>query len=271
MSHPVITLTTDFGYTDPFVGVIKGVIAKINPDACPIDITHGIRQYDIREAAFAIGMSYAYFPAKSIHIVVVDPGVGSGRRPVMVITDRQYFIGPDNGVFSSVYAKEQSVEVIHITSGHYFLAADSPTFQARDVFAPVAAYLSKGISTAKFGEVITDYFTILLPRPEKKGSWLVGEVIHIDRFGNAITNIEARDLTCHGRPSAGSNIKILFRGQDIPLKKFYAESGTDSLCGVLNSSGYLELFVSRGNAAGKFGISPGEKAEIFFAEYNSLS
>jgi S-adenosylmethionine hydrolase len=262
--RPVITLTTDFGYEDPFVGVMKGVILKINPGAEIVDITHGIRPHDIREAAFTIGSSYRFFPDDTIHIVVVDPGVGSQRRPIMVLTEHHYFIGPDNGVFTHIYnAPHDILDVVHITAGHYFLLSHSPTFQGRDVFGPIAAYLSRGVGMLKFGEPITDYQKIDLPAPfiTPEGV-LQGEVIHIDRFGNAITNITEADMEKIGSATAGGELKILFRESEVPLKKFYSDASTGSLCCLWNSSGYLELFTDRGSAAAKYNMSPGEPVKI---------
>ncbi len=253
--RPIITLTTDFGYEDPFAGVMKGVILKINPRAGIVDITHGIRPHDIREAAYTIGTNYRYFPDDTIHVVVVDPGVGSNRRPIMVLTEHHYFIGPDNGVFTHICnASHDILEVIHITADHYFLSSHSPTFHGRDVFAPIAAYLSRGVGMLKFGEPITDYQKIDLPVPSvTPDGVLQGEVIHIDRFGNAITNITKADIGMTGR------LKAMFGEIEVPLKKFYSDAPDGSLCCLLNSSDHLELFIDRGSAASKYNISPGDQ------------
>lgn len=162
MQHnPIITLTTDFGYRDPFVGIMKGVILNINPSATIIDITHDISPQNILEAALSIEMSFELFPHKTIHVVVVDPGVGSTRRPIFVITDRYYFIGPDNGVFSRIYKlQHETLEVMNIKAEHYFMPQRSATFHGRDIFAPAASWLSRGIDISKFGEPINDYVTI---------------------------------------------------------------------------------------------------------------
>ncbi len=257
--RPVITLTTDFGYDDPFAGVMKGVILKINPRAEIIDLTHGIRPQDIREAAFTIGTNYRFFPDDTIHIVVVDPGVGSERRPIMVLTEHHYFIGPDNGVFSHIYHSSHDIlEVIHITSDHYFLSSHSPTFQGRDVFAPVAAYLSRGVGMMKFGELITDYRRIELPVPSVTPDGVIlGEVIHIDRFGNAITNVTKADLE-----KTGGTPKILVKEMEAPMKKFYSDAADGALCSLLNSSDHLEFFVKGGSASSKYAISPGDRVRV---------
>jgi S-adenosyl-L-methionine hydrolase (adenosine-forming) len=261
--RPVITLTTDFGCNDPFVGVMKGVILKINPAAEIVDITHGVHPQDIREAAFTVGMNYRFFPDDSIHVVVVDPGVGSERRPIVVLADHHYFVGPDNGVFSHVYnSARDSFEVIHITADHYFLSSHSPTFQGRDVFAPVAAYLSRGVAMARFGERIADYRKMQLPFPviTAEGA-LRGEIIHIDRFGNAMTNIAKAEIERLSE-SPDDGVKILFSGKEVMMRKFYSESGPNELSCLVNSSGYLELFVFKGSAASEYGISVGDEVVI---------
>src|SRR5260221_5064746 len=145
MARPIVTLTTDFGHNDHFVGVVKGVILGLNPDAEIVDLCNEVRPYDILDGAYTIGQAYRHFPLRTIHLVVVDPGVGTARRPLMVRTDQHWFIAPDNGVLSFVFAKEESMLVRHITADHYFLNPVSQTFQARDIFAPAAGWLSRGV------------------------------------------------------------------------------------------------------------------------------
>ncbi|MEJ2697895.1 MAG: SAM-dependent chlorinase/fluorinase [Candidatus Sulfobium sp.] len=263
-SKPVITLTTDFGYRDPFVGVMKGVILKINPAAQIVDLTHGIAPQGVREAAFSLGVSYKYFPDRTIHVVVVDPGVGSGRRTIIVSVDGQYFVGPDNGVFSYIYRfSREAPQVVRITAERYFLSSKSATFQGRDLFAPVAAWLSKGIDVSEFGVFISDYqkFEVLSPKFTAEGI-LTGEVIHVDGFGNAITNIRKSDIDelC-GRASSPA-IKIIIGEREVHLKEFYSQADSRELYSLVNSSGYLEFFVNRGNAADVYKISTGDKVEV---------
>lgn len=263
MPSPVITLTTDFGQHDPFAGIMKGVILRINPEVTIVDISNEIRPYDIREAALTIGMSYEFFPNRSIHVVVVDPGVGSVRRPIMVTTDHHYFIGPDNGVFSAVYAREKGAfQVTHITATHYFLSSKSPTFQARDVFAPAAAYLSRGVHVSKFGDAISDFCSIPLPAPQMTENGVRGEVILIDRFGNSLTNIRRSDIDAIADRPGDANMAILLNGREIPLRGFYAQGPERELSALFNSSGFLEFFVHRGDASSLFQISPGTGVEV---------
>lgn len=267
MHKPLITLTTDFGYADPFVGVMKGVIYGINPQANIVDLTHSITPQNIEQAAFIIGMHYNYFPKNSIHLVVVDPGVGSARRPVLAVADGHYFIGPDNGVFSYVYKQvPEDLQVIRITSEHLFLMKDSPTFQGRDVFAPSAAWLSTGKDIGYFGEIITDYHVIDLPAPVRQTDQLLqGEIILIDRFGNAITNIRKSELDELSSIQPGAALKILLAGKEIQFKGYYSQAPDKSISVLINSSGLLEFFVYRGNAALQHNILPGDVVKVVFS------
>ncbi|MCI0529812.1 MAG: SAM-dependent chlorinase/fluorinase, partial [Nitrospira sp.] len=190
----IITLTTDFGYRDYFVGSMKGIILGINPQAQVVDISHEVEPYSVDPAAYLIKSSYLYFPQGTIHVVVVDPEVGSTRRPILVEADHNFYVGPDNGVFSYIYGEAKKLRIIHITSEEYVLKPSrqmmlGPTFHGRDVFAPVAAWLSKGISPIKFGQEIQDPIRLSLvePRSGEKGI-LEGKVIYIDRFGNLVSN-----------------------------------------------------------------------------------
>jgi S-adenosylmethionine hydrolase len=269
--NPIITLTTDFGYEDPFAGVMKGVILGINPRAITIDLTHGIGPHNIAQGAFVIGINYRYFPAGTIHVAVVDPGVGSKRRPLIAEADHHYFIGPDNGIFSYVFGmKHEILRVFHITAEHYFLSSHSPTFQGRDVFASVAAWFSKGVNITRFGEPITDYRIIPLPFPETAPDGAVqGEVIFIDRFGNAITNITESDVARAREVSPQRTLACAVGEKGVFFAHYYDEAEEGKLCALINSSGYLEFFVVRESAASRYGISPGDKVSVVAAGGNS--
>jgi S-adenosylmethionine hydrolase len=263
MSNPIITLTTDFGYKDPFVGIMKGVILSINPCVNIVDITHGIAPQNIMEASFAIENSFSFFPRKTIHVVVVDPGVGSVRRPIIVAAGYHYFVGPDNGVFSHIYKLINNPVVIHLTSEHYFLSRRSSTFHGRDIFAPVAAWLSKGIEISNFGEQIDDYVNIPIPVLRKPAENMIeGEVIYIDSFGNLITNISAREIEKLSQLDPNKKLKVLIKGKEAPLKNYYLQATDDSLYSILNSFGYLEFFIRKGNASLISGITVGEKVSV---------
>ena len=166
MAQRVITFTTDFGLNDHYVGTMKGVILNINPAAQIVDICNAVQSFDILDGALTIVQAYQYFPVDTVHLVVVDPGVGSTRRPLLVTTGKQMFIAPDNGVLSFVYDREERISVRHISASHYFLQPVSSTFHGRDVFAAVAGWLSKGVEVAKFGDEITDYIRFAAPRPK---------------------------------------------------------------------------------------------------------
>lgn len=254
---PIITMTTDFGLKDPFVGIMKGVIMGINPDAQIIDISHNISRYNIFEASHVIFLSYKYFPQGTIHIVVVDPGVGSSRRALMVVTKDYYFIGPDNGVFTPIFEelKTDFLKVIHLTSLHYFLPVRGSTFHGRDIFAPAAAWLSKGIDSTKFGEQITDYVTISsIKSTIEDGRIIKGSIISIDGFGNAITNITEDNLRELTDIVYRDKFRIIYKGRELTIKNYYAEAEESSLSAIINSFGHLEIFVYKGSASEAFDI-----------------
>ncbi len=250
----IITLTTDFGYHDPFIAEMKGVILSIEPSASIVDITHDIEPFNILEAAFVIDSASKYFPPGTIHVVVVDPGVGSERRAVLIEAGEQFYVGPDNGVFSDIIRRLQQFRCYHITNESYMLSRESPTFQGRDLFAPVAANLSKGIHPTEVGPEISDPVLITLPGPYASEDGLIGEIVYIDRFGNAITNITAEDL----KPFIG-NCKVRIRDHYPALVNHYSESPPDNPACLINSSGRLEIFSYLNNAARLLGI---RKADI---------
>jgi hypothetical protein len=258
MSHErIITLTTDFGYKDPFVGEMKGVILSINPSVTLVDITHAIEPHNIEEGAFIIGSSYKYFPSETIHITVVDPGVGSERRPIIVAADGHYFVGPDNGIFSYIMSFSEKLKVLHIKEEKYMLSEYSPTFQGRDVFAPVAAWLSRGIALESFGCTIDDFKRFEVPVPKVEGDKISGEIIYVDRFGNAITNI--RKGTLQG---LGEKYSVKIKGKIVRTVKNYAQASDKGLYCLINSSGHIEFFVNMDSASRLFNINKGEKVTV---------
>lgn len=260
----IVTLTSDFGSRDAFAASVKGVILKINPDVQIIDISHEIAPQDIWEAAFTLKAAYSYFPKGTVHLAVVDPGVGSGRRPIIVVTDGYYFVGPDNGLFSLIYQEEARIRVHHATSSHYFLPNPGPTFHARDIFAPVAAWLTKGIPSGSFGEEITDYMKLNVPVPQKTANGIDGHAVHIDRFGNVITNIMFRDI--QAALPEGADIgtpSISVAGKEIKgLKKFYSEAAPGEPGAIINSSGHLEIFLFKQNARTALSVKRGDVVRV---------
>lgn len=264
MRRSIITLTTDFGYRDPLSGIMKGIILGINPEVTIVDISHGVEKYNIKEAALTIGMSYRNFPAGTVHVVVTDPGVGSSRRHILVATEGYYFIGPDNGVFTMVYDEAERLEVIHLTAEHYFLPDRSMTFHGRDIFAPVAAWLSKGVTLTNLGDPVSDYSTIHMPKPTMPTKNTIdGEIIYIDHFGNAISNIKYSDLiSLMGEGGDKKGLKVLMKGRQIEIKDYYAQAEDRDICAILNSMNYLELFVYRGDASKEFNIKVGDSLGV---------
>lgn len=263
--RPVITLLTDFGLDDPFVGIMKGVIYGINSHARVVDICHGLPSYDVHQAGFLLKMAYPFFPKGSIHVVVVDPGVGSARRPLIVWADDHYFIGPDNGVFSHLYEAVKVELVVEITASRYFLHPMSATFHGRDLFAPVAAHFSRGVALDAFGQPIADYVRLAVPRPKVQGVLLRGEVLYVDKFGNLITNITAGDLEAF-RGGQEKGVVVRVGGLEIPgVSAFYAQVKEGELGALFGSSGHLEVFVHRGSAARVLKAGRGEEVWVRLA------
>ena len=265
--RPVITLTTDFGTNDHFVGALKGVIVDIVPEAQIVDITHAVQAFDVLDGALAIAQAYSYFPNGTIHMVVVDPGVGTTRRPILASSDGYHFVAPDNGVLSMVYAKEERVHVRHISSDHYFRQPVSNTFHGRDVFAPVAAYLAKQVDSHKFGDEIEDYVKFAAPRPKPAGeNRMRGVVLKIDRFGNLITNVSPNDVPALFAAKPGA-FKIMVGSREITeIRTAYAEGAPGEVFGILGSMGYLEIVANRAAAAQITGASKGSEVSIVLGE-----
>jgi len=249
---PVITLTTDFGNKDYFAGSVKGVILQINPDIRIVDISHEISPYSIMEGAFVIGSAFHHFPKGSIHLAVVDPGVGSGRKPLLVVSRSGFFLGPDNGIFSYIYDEDGPCEVYEITEQKFFLPSPGRSFHGRDIFAPVAAWLSTEIPSTSFGKLIDNPVRFPIQKPVREREAVTGQVIYIDRYGNLVTNIRVDDLK-----------DVDFRKAHLIVshttiaggKTYYQEAKEGEISFTLNSSGHLEIFQNRGNAAGSLGSS----------------
>jgi S-adenosylmethionine hydrolase len=259
MLHPLITLTTDFGPSDHFVGVMKGVIAGIARQAQVVDITHEVSAFEVSDGAFTIAQAYRYFPKKTIHVVVVDPGVGSARRPILAEMAGQYFIAPDNGVLSMIYSREQP-KVRHITADRYFLNPVSRTFHGRDIFAPVAAHLAAGVLPAKFGKPIEDFLKLTLDQPTRTGkrAW-TGTVLKVDHFGNLITNLHIDEfLDVRTRPfELNIGLETISR-----LALTFSEGNQGELFVIAGSSGYIEVTANQSSAAKRLGVGVGSPVEL---------
>ena len=263
---PLLTLTTDFGSASSYPAQLKAVLLGAVPDARIVDVTHDVPVFDVLAAALMLEAAVPWFPRDAIHLAVVDPGVGTARRPILVEAGGQYFIGPDNGVLSMVYAKEERIHVRHITSDHYFHQPVSSTFHGRDVFAPCAAYLAKMVDSHKFGDEIEDYVKFAAPRPKPAGeNKLRAVVLKVDRFGNLITNITPDDAPAIF--SGESKFKIVVGGKEITeIRKAYAEGPAGEVFGILGSMGFLEIVANRAPAAQITGAGKGSEVQILLGE-----
>lgn len=262
----IITLTTDFGLGDAYVAIMKGVILLIAPEARLIDYTHGIMPGNIVEAAYLLRSGYSYYPRGTIHVVVVDPGVGSARRAILVQTPDAVFIGPDNGVFTLVAEDARqtwgdSVQTIELTERRFWLPQVSATFHGRDIFAPTAAWLLRGTPLHELGHPISDPTSAEVVQPQPIGPRLLGgQIIHIDRFGNCITNITAAHLERHG---LGRQIVVQIIDQQLPgLFRTYVDGPHATPMCLIGSSEHLEIAVFNGNAAQYLGVAIGDKLHV---------
>ena len=256
----MITLTSDFGLKDPYVAEMKGVILTINPKATLIDITHDVEKFNIRMAAFMLASAAPYFPQGTVHLAVVDPGVGSQRRAILIQTEKGFFVGPDNGILV-LAAQNQGIEhIYHLTNPKFMLHKISSTFHGRDIFAPAAAHLDKGVLPTEFGTEIKDPTNPEFTRVKRANGSLIGEVLHIDGFGNIITNINETDMV----QNHAKLVKVEL--PDISLKltfgKTYAEAKPKELIALIGSHGFLEIALNQGNAAEKFHVKTGDKIVV---------
>ncbi len=256
----VITLMTDFGTNDHFVGVMKGVILNINPKVRIVDITHAVPPQDVHGAAFLINSTYRYFPDGTIHVVVVDPGVGSRRRAIVCQTDTAYFVCPDNGVLSYILSGNTTHRVVALDNTSYRLSEVSNTFHGRDIFAPASAHLSRGISLSQFGDAVNNVVRLPIQIPQMAKTAIVGSVIWIDHFGNLITNLTSDMLESFGM-SNGFVIRA-GKAEICRLNCSYAESKKGECLAIIGSSGYLEISINQGSAARILGLKRNDVIEI---------
>jgi S-adenosyl-L-methionine hydrolase (adenosine-forming) len=257
LANAIITLTTDYGTNDHLVGTLKGVILKINPDVTIVDITHNVAPFDLLDGALAIGSAYSYFPPKTVHVVVVDPGVGTERRPLLVSAANQYFIAPDNGVLSMIYEREpEGLVVRNANAEHYYLQPVSKTFHGRDIFAPVAAWLTKGWQTSGMGDEIEDYKRFALPRPKDTDGVVKGVILRADAFGNLITNLRREDLPESVARDGAIKLQIGTQAVSKFVETFAQGNGAEPFA-YLGSSGFVEIGVNKGNAARTLGLGRG--------------
>lgn len=255
----LITLTTDFGYQDPFVGIMKGVIAAINPQAQVIDLTHGVPSQNLMAGALILQHSVRYFAARTIHVVVIDPGVGGDRKPILIEHQGCYFVGPDNGVLSLALERHAPERVIELSNADYHLEHISKTFHGRDIFAPVAAHLSLGVPAQDFGKPLDKFARLLMPQVVRGENRVEGEIVYADGFGNLFTNIRERDLT--GLPKE----RLVVEVAGVPLAGLvttYTDVSAGEFACLFNSWGLLEIAMNKGNILHRTGAKIGDKATV---------
>jgi S-adenosylmethionine hydrolase len=255
----LITLTTDFGYQDPFVGIMKGVIFGINPQAQVIDLSHGVPAEDVFAGALLIQHAVRYFPPGTIHVVVVDPGVGSSRNALLIECEGMYLLGPDNGVLSLVLEERRLRRIIRLSNATYQLQPTSATFHGRDIFAPAAAHLALGTAPEILGRSADNLIRLAWPKLVKTGRTINGEIVYIDVFGNLFTNIRADDLA----PVPPDKLKIILGNLSIHgLAQNYAAVEPGDYVALINSWGLLEIAVYKGHAQKRSGAMIGDKVEL---------
>ena len=254
-----ISLLSDFGNKDPYVAEMKAVILTINPQTQIVDITHEIHKFNIRMGAYTLASAAPYFPPNTVHVAVVDPGVGTKRRPIIAETSRSFYVGPDNGLLMLAAHKEGITNVYTICKPEYMLSKVSKTFHGRDIFAPAAAHLAMGIKPSDFGPVIYDYVFPEFVKPQAKNGDLVGEVLYIDDFGNIVTNISAEELEQYGIHEDDSFIVTLgSKTLTIPFCFAYGELAVGSCLALIGSSNFLEVAVNQGCAFKIFEANVGD-------------
>jgi len=259
MRRAIITLTTDFGLSDHFVGAMKGVILGIAPNAQIVDITHAIRPFQITEGAFAMAEACRFFPKKTVHVVVIDPGVGTARRPILAEAGGQYFVAPDNGVLSLVYARQKH-RVRAVTAARYVLEPVSQTFHGRDVFAPVAAHLARGVPPTRFGKRIEDYCRLGFGQPVRTGKrFWQGAILKVDHFGNLITNFHITEFPLLETRPFQFNVGQAAMGE---LARTFAGGAAGEPALIVGSSGYLEVAINQGSAAERLGVAAGAPVDL---------
>jgi S-adenosylmethionine hydrolase len=254
----MITLTTDFGLKDPYVAEMKGVILSLNPNAVIIDITHEVAKFDVREAAFTLASAARYFPLGTVHLAVVDPGVGTARRGIVVETRRGFFVGPDNGSLMLAAQQQGIKHVCELTNPKFRRTEVSCTFHGRDIFAPAAAHLDLGVKSLEFGPEVTDPKTPAFASvTQKEGVW-TGEVLHVDGFGNLITNLQPKQ-TSHTQTII---LKLADINLKLPFVKTYGDAKPQTAIALIGSHGFLEIALNQGSAAEKFRAKLGSRVEV---------
>lgn len=262
--RPIITLTTDFGTADHYVSSMKAAILEVYSDVQIVDITHELPVHDIVSAAFTLREATRLFPTRTVHVAVVDPGVGTARRPIAVSSDNQYFVGPDNGIFSQIYEADVNHHVYHITATHYMRENPHPTFHGRDIFAPSAAQLARGIDIENFGELVEDPVKVEQAKPKVTADGQIkATVVHVDRFGNLITGISQGAMQTLMERLGKTKLKGAGKAAGATeLRKTYGDVPKGSPVLIFNSSNHLELAANQARACDLLGLKAGDLVEL---------
>jgi S-adenosyl-L-methionine hydrolase (adenosine-forming) len=257
----MITLTSDFGLKDAYVAEMKGVILTINPNATLIDVTHNVEKFNIRMGAFMLASAALYFPKGTVHLAVVDPGVGTERRAILIETNLGFFVGPDNGVLALAAQNQGIKHIYQLTNPRFMLPKVCGTFHGRDVFAPVAAHLDKGVKPEEFGPEVSGLVEPEFAKFAQRLGSLVGEVLHVDDFGNIITNINQKEFA-HAETV---KVKLPTISFELTFGKTYAQAKIKQPIALIGSHGFLEIALNQGSAAEKFAVKTGDKLEVTLA------
>ncbi|MCL2475883.1 SAM-dependent chlorinase/fluorinase [Candidatus Bathycorpusculum sp.] len=258
----MITLTTDFGLNDPYVAQMKGVIYTLNPNSKIIDITHGVDKFNICMGAFMLASVAPYFPVGTVHVAIVDPGVGTERRAIVVQTNQAFFVGPDNGILMLAAQQQDIKHVYELSNPKFRLPKVSHTFHGRDIFAPVAAHIDSGISVAEFGSEITQQ-PLLTPKfasIQNINGTLTGQILYVDSFGNAVTNIPSELIQ-----SQTVNVSLPQVVLKLALRETYAQTNSKEAVALVGSHGFLELALNQDSFAKKYPVRTGDPVTVTFA------
>jgi S-adenosyl-L-methionine hydrolase (adenosine-forming) len=258
----IIALFTDFGTRDAYVAQLKGAILSIHPTAHLVDLLHEVDAFDVRAAAYLLDAAARYFPARTVFVAVVDPGVGTARRPVLLVTQAEkYYVGPDNGLFTRVIEREGFQAAYMLTQAAYFLPRVSATFHGRDLFGPVAAHLARGIEPAQFGPRLADLTQLPSARPQRVGETVVGEIIHVDRYGNMATNIPS-EMLGHLVPGQWLTLTLAERTHTLPFVETYGAGPQSQPVCLINSHDACEIALPHGNAAASLAVQVGDRVVL---------
>lgn len=256
----IVTLTTDFGLKDPYVSEMKAAVLGICPAATIVDVTHLVEKFNVREGAFVLASATPYFTQGTIHVAVVDPGVGTQRRPIVIQTNKGFFVGPDNGLMTLAAKTQGIVHVRHIESRLLMLPHVSGTFHGRDIFAPAAAHLANGVPLAEFGPQLTEYIEPSFAKVSREKDTMIGEVLHVDDFGNIITNIASQETADFAQDIV--QIELPQTVLELKFSRAYGNVKPHEPLALIGSHGYLEIALNQGSAAAKFSVKVGDQVKL---------